>query len=364
MPHIPYILFFDDSDIMDDQPSAKRQKPCSNNAAKHSNFDDGPQLASQNSMGDSHLPPAGKKNAKGAARDIKLNTTPSEDYPMCPMTRNPAGHAQEVCGSTLVQMTENPIKKPRLVIKYIELDQFKSYGEKVTMGPFHKNFSSIIGPNGSGKSNSIDALLFVFGKRASAIRLKKASELIHKSKGRENLKQCSVAVTMMEILDIPDPNNTFDPSITIVEGSEFIVKRTATINNSSFYELNGKKATRDEVTDLLMSKGIDLDHSRFLILQGEVEAISLMRPKRTGDSDEGFLEYMEDLIDWRKGRMVPEIDEFGAIVYPDTKTNAKKKDANKEPKLVPSLDDDGRLIQVTPDVKTALTEGVFNKFFK
>jgi structural maintenance of chromosome 4 len=28
-----------------------------------------------------------------------------------------------------------------------------------------------------------------------------------------------------------------------------------------------------------MDKGIDLDHNRFLILQGEVEQISLMKPK-------------------------------------------------------------------------------------
>jgi AAA15 family ATPase/GTPase len=45
-------------------------------------------------------------------------------------------------------------------------------GEKI-IGPFHKCFSSIVGPNGSGKSNVIDAMLFVFGKRATKIRLKK-----------------------------------------------------------------------------------------------------------------------------------------------------------------------------------------------
>jgi structural maintenance of chromosome 4 len=47
--------------------------------------------------------------------------------------------------------------------------------------------------------------------------------------------------------------------------------------------------------------GIDLDHNRFLILQGEVEAISLMPPKgkynEKGDMvDEGMLEYLEDII--------------------------------------------------------------------
>ena len=29
-----------------------------------------------------------------------------------------------------------------------------------------QSFSSVVGPNGSGKSNVIDAMLFVFGKRA------------------------------------------------------------------------------------------------------------------------------------------------------------------------------------------------------
>ena len=36
-----------------------------------------------------------------------------------------------------------------------------------------QNFSAIVGPNGSGKSNVIDALLFVFGKRAKQIRMSK-----------------------------------------------------------------------------------------------------------------------------------------------------------------------------------------------
>lgn len=31
-------------------------------------------------------------------------------------------------------------------------------------------FSSVVGPNGSGKSNVIDAMLFVFGKRAKQVR--------------------------------------------------------------------------------------------------------------------------------------------------------------------------------------------------
>lgn len=34
-----------------------------------------------------------------------------------------------------------------------------------------------------------------------------------------------------------------------------------------------------QVTTLLKARGIDLDNNRFLILQGEVEQISMMKPK-------------------------------------------------------------------------------------
>ncbi len=37
-------------------------------------------------------------------------------------------------------------------LKYIDVDNFKSYKGKQTIGPF-KNFSAIIGPNGSGETS-------------------------------------------------------------------------------------------------------------------------------------------------------------------------------------------------------------------
>merc|ERR1719290_297856 len=51
-----------------------------------------------------------------------------------------------------------------------------------------------------------------------------------------------------------------------------------------------------DVTKLLMEKGIDLDHNRFLILQGEVEQIALMKPKGLTENDGGMLEFLEDII--------------------------------------------------------------------
>lgn len=68
-----------------------------------------------------------------------------------------------------------------MIIKMV-LENFKSYGGTKEIGPFHKSFSSVVGPNGSGKSNVIDAMLFVFGKRASKMRLNKASSGVSQPK--------------------------------------------------------------------------------------------------------------------------------------------------------------------------------------
>ena len=73
------------------------------------------------------------------------------------------------------------ISNKRLIITHMELENFKSYAGIQSIGPFHKRFSSVVGPNGSGKSNVIDAMLFVFGRRAKDLRQKNVSELIHKS---------------------------------------------------------------------------------------------------------------------------------------------------------------------------------------
>ena len=69
------------------------------------------------------------------------------------------------------------------------------------------------------------------------------------------------------------------PSFTIVPNSQVIISRVAYQNNSSTYFINNEASNATEVTTYLRKRGIDLDNNRFLILQGEVEQISLMKPK-------------------------------------------------------------------------------------
>ena len=159
------------------------------------------------------------------------------------------------------------------------------------MGPFHKSFTSIVGPNGSGKSNVIDSMLFVFGFRAQKTRAAKLSSMIHSSSTFPNVQFAKVAVHFQEIID---RGEDFD----VVPNSQFCVSRTVhkDKDSSSFYQIGNKRCKTKDVTKLLMDKGIDLDHNRFLILQGEVEQIALMKPKGLTENDGGMLEFLEDII--------------------------------------------------------------------
>lgn len=180
--------------------------------------------------------------------------------------------------------------KPRMVITYLVLTNFKSYAGRQEVGPFHASFSSVVGPNGSGKSNVIDSLLFVFGFRASKMRQGKISALIHNSAQHPDLDFCEVEVHFQEVMDLPGGKHDVMPD------SKIVVSRKVFKNNSSKYYINGKESTFTVVTTLLKDRGIDLDHKRFLILQGEVESIAQMKPKAANEHDDGLLEYLEDII--------------------------------------------------------------------
>lgn len=182
--------------------------------------------------------------------------------------------------------------EPRLVINKLTLTNFKSYAGRQEIGPFNASFSAVVGPNGSGKSNVIDSMLFVFGFRALKMRQGKLSELIHNSSGGQKLDFCQVDIHFMQVIDDDIDESKAHP----IPNSELIISRRATKNNSSQYFINGQTSNYTNVTTYLKGQGIDLDHKRFLILQGEVESIAQMKAKAERDNDDGLLEYLEDII--------------------------------------------------------------------
>ncbi|KAK2590570.1 Structural maintenance of chromosomes protein 4 [Conoideocrella luteorostrata] len=183
----------------------------------------------------------------------------------------------------------NSTPKSRIVLTHLVLNNFKSYAGRQEVGPFHASFSSVVGPNGSGKSNVIDSLLFVFGFRASKMRQGKISALIHNSAQYQNLEFCEVEVHFQEVMDKPNGSE-------IIPNSTLVISRRAFRNNTSKYYINGKGSDFTTVTTLLKDHGVDLDHKRFLILQGEVESIAQMKPKAANEHEDGLLEYLEDII--------------------------------------------------------------------
>lgn len=161
----------------------------------------------------------------------------------------------------------------------------------------HKNFTAIIGPNGSGKSNYIDALLFVYGKRAKKMRVDtNIGDLIHRSSKYPNESEASVELHYVYIRDRVGDKDQEE----IIPGSEFSVKRDvkrkSKTNESSYYYNNVKSSREDIQRKLIEVHNIDLEHDRYLILQGEIESISMMEPKGEKEGEVGFLEYIEDII--------------------------------------------------------------------
>ncbi|KAL2801273.1 RecF/RecN/SMC [Aspergillus keveii] len=240
-----------------------------------------PPLADITDSAVNQTPAKPAEDSKSQISIINPNTTILEK-PMDIMLKS------RTLGPSVPEEPEGP--KSRLMITTLVLNNFKSYAGKQVVGPFHASFSSVVGPNGSGKSNVIDALLFVFGFRASKMRQGKISALIHNSASHPDLPFCEVEVYFQEINDLPGGEHE------IVPDSQLIISRKAFKNNTSKYYMNGKETNFTTVTTLLRQRGIDLDHKRFLILQGEVESIAQMKPKAANEHEDGLLEYLEDII--------------------------------------------------------------------
>ncbi|KAI9791797.1 MAG: hypothetical protein M1833_001321 [Piccolia ochrophora] len=297
---------FDADETMPPEPASPTKKPSPRKRRS------APAPRTRKSVAPELLPPLPTPTPSQSPEPPQVPGTPLADITNATMNdRQPPAEVKEEI--TKVKPVDVPLEKPmdivlksraaaltvpqepstpkaRIVLTSLVLHNFKSYAGRQEVGPFHASFSSVVGPNGSGKSNVIDSLLFVFGFRASKMRQGKISALIHNSSAFPDLASCEVEVHFQEVMD--KPGGTHE----VVPDSVLIISRKAFRNNSSKYYINGKESTFTVVTTLLRERGVDLDHKRFLILQGEVESIAQMKPKAANEHDDGLLEYLEDII--------------------------------------------------------------------
>lgn len=151
------------------------------------------------------------------------------------------------------------------------------------------------------------------------MRLKKLGELIHSSTAQSGLSNARVTIHFKEIRDLP--NDSYEE----IPNSEFTLCREVSKNNSSRYFFNGKPLQFEELGEILDTKGIDIRHNRFLILQGEVEQISMMKPKAVIPGEIGLLEFLEDIIG--TSRFVPLIEQLTKDI--DNLSEIKTQKANR-----------------------------------
>lgn len=151
-------------------------------------------------------------------------------------------------------------KWEKMYIKQLEVDNFKSFANKVDI-PLLKGFTTISGPNGSGKSNIIDSILFALGLSTS--RTLRAEKLFHLISTHTKRNEAFVKVTFGDINDEQ-------------AGQDFTVARKIKKSSqgyNSIYYLNDKIATLTEIHTLLEKYNIT-PNSYNVMMQGDVTSIT------------------------------------------------------------------------------------------
>ena len=148
-----------------------------------------------------------------------------------------------------------------MYIKEIEIDNFKSFANKITI-PLMQGFTAISGPNGSGKSNIIDSVLFALGlSSARTLRSEQGVADLITSHNKRN--EASVKVTF-EI----DSENEFSIKRHIKKGKNGV---------QSNYYYNDKPVTLTQI-HLELEKYNISPNSYNVMMQGDVTEITKCSP--------------------------------------------------------------------------------------
>ena len=155
-----------------------------------------------------------------------------------------------------------------MYLKAVEINGFKSFGEKVYID-FNRGITSIVGPNGSGKSNILDAVLWVLGEQSyKNIRAKESQDVIF-SGGKE--KKAATKAEVSLIIDNSDRYLDFDNDIVKIT-------RRIHITGENEYLINDSKSRLKEIGNLFLDTGIGKT-AYSIIGQGKVERIINSSPK-------------------------------------------------------------------------------------
>ncbi|KAI5724110.1 hypothetical protein M8J76_015488 [Diaphorina citri] len=168
------------------------------------------------------------------------------------------------------------------ILQYIEVDNFKSYKGKFSIGPL-KKFTALVPilnlllvttfihssvltslSSPERKSNFMDAISFVMGEKTTALRVKRLSDLIHGASVGQPVSR-SAAVTAVFLMD---------------DGTEKRFTRSVQ-GSSADYRIDRELVSTQEYLSALEEIGINVKAKNFLVFQGAVESIAMKNPKET-----------------------------------------------------------------------------------
>ncbi|XP_043480727.1 structural maintenance of chromosomes protein 2 [Leptopilina heterotoma] len=158
-----------------------------------------------------------------------------------------------------------------MYIKSMVLEGFKSYGKRIEINGFDREFNAITGLNGSGKSNILDGICFVLGiTNLSQVRASSLQELVYKS-GQAGIKKASVTITF-------DNRNRDVSPMGYEHYDEITITRQVIIGGKNKYMINGSNVPNKRVQDLFCSVQLNVNNPHFLIMQGRITKVLNMKP--------------------------------------------------------------------------------------
>ena len=230
-----------------------------------------------------------------------------------------------------------------MYLKAVEINGFKSFGEKVYID-FNRGITSIVGPNGSGKSNILDAVLWVLGEQSyKNIRAKESQDVIF-SGGKE--KKAATKAEVSLIIDNSDRYLDFDNDIVKIT-------RRIHITGENEYLINDSKSRLKEIGNLFLDTGIGKT-AYSVIGQGKVERIINSSPKEIKNIIEeaaGIKKLQANRLEAQKnlGNIEVNLDKVEFIL---NETRENKNKIEKQAELAQKYID-------LKDEKSSLAKGIF-----
>mmetsp|Transcript_7907 Transcript_7907/g.33278 ORF Transcript_7907/g.33278 Transcript_7907/m.33278 type:complete len:1220 (+) Transcript_7907:138-3797(+) len=145
-------------------------------------------------------------------------------------------------------------------ITKVVIKGFRSY--KNCEAEFHPNVNAIVGRNGSGKSNFFNAIRFIL---SDSYRADERHKLFFEQPGHAPTLEAQVFV------HFDNSDGRFPINDTTV-----VLQRIIGRSKDGYYYINNKKASKQEVVNLLESAGFSRANPYFIVQQGRIAALTMM----------------------------------------------------------------------------------------